>query len=83
VNGSARCAPERPLAPSSTNKAGRSVVSWLAEGSDTGPRIGRQQCVSYLPRVHAGLTSDSPYSMLVRYKKSETACLIRTISGEV
>jgi hypothetical protein len=48
VNDSARCAPERPLAHSSTNKAGRSVVSWLAEGSDTGPRIARQQCESCL-----------------------------------
>jgi adenine-specific DNA methylase len=45
----ARCARERPRVPSATNKAGQSVVSWLAEGSDTGPRIARQQCVSCLP----------------------------------
>jgi hypothetical protein len=27
----------------------RPICPWLAEGSDTGPRIARQQCVSYLP----------------------------------
>jgi hypothetical protein len=37
VNGSARCAPERPLAPSSTNKAGRS-----SPGSPRGAIPGRE-----------------------------------------
>jgi hypothetical protein len=42
--GSARALrPERPRARSSTNEADRSVVSWLTEGSDTGPRIAGLQ----------------------------------------